>query len=408
MPPPPEARTHWRLIALLYSAGLLAALQYAKIPHMLPGLLGQTAMNSLQQAVALSVIGAAGLLAGTFAGALAQAVGLRRTLLLGMGVGVVGALMPLASGSYALLLLARWVESVAHMAMVVAVPTLILQYCAARDRSKAMALWSCYFTVTFIAAAALAPGVLALAGWQGFAVLHALLLLAVAGALSLQLPTAIAAGSGTAQAAAPRSVRSLLQAQRRLLVSAKLRAIPATFFGYTLLFVALVSVLPGLVTATPEAASQMAVALPCASLLGTVIAMFALGRGIAGTGLVRLSGLGLVLAGAGLVFLPAAGPLSQGVVLAAFVMLGSLPAGIISTLPALFPADHPDIALVNGGLVQFGNLGNFVGSPILASLLVRFGWPSVGLYMLAGALVVMLGLLFLQRYCLAAGQAKQG
>ncbi len=408
MPPLPEARTHWGLIALLYAAGLLAALQYAKIPHMLPGLLRQTAMGSLQQAVALSVIGAAGLVAGTLAGALAQTVGLRHTLLVGMGVGVVGALMPLASGSYALLLLARLVESVAHMAMVVAVPTLILQYCAARDRSKAMALWSCFFTVTFIATAALAPGVLALAGWQGFAVLHALLLLVVAGALSLQLPSAIAADSGIAPAAAPPSMRSLLHAQRRLLLNTRLRSIPATFFGYTLLFVALLSVLPALITASPEAAFQMAVALPCASLAGAVIAMLALRCAVAGYKLVRMSALGLVLAGASLVFLPATGPVSQSVVLVAFVLLGSLPAGIISTLPALFPADHPDIALVNGGLVQFGNLGNFVGSPILASLLVRFGWPGLGLYMLAGALVVLLGMLFLQRLCLAAGQTKQG
>ena len=89
---------------------------------------------------------------------------------------------------------------------------------------------------------------------------------------------------------------------------------------------------------------------------------------------------------------------SQALVMCGFVALGTLPAGIISSIPALFNSEDSDITLVNGGLVQFGNLGNFVGSPILAAMLVQWGWVSIGLYLLSGALIVSICLMSLQTF----------
>jgi MFS transporter, DHA1 family, inner membrane transport protein len=389
-------------MALLYAAGLLAAFQYAKIPYMLPGLAGQTLMSPVQQAIALSVIGIAGAVAGTFAGALCQAAGLRRTLWFGLLVGVAGSLLALVASSYAMLVLARVVESVSHMAMVVAVPTLMLALCAPADRPRVMALWSCYFTLTFIIAAVVVPALVQATGWQGIAALHAAMLLLVA-VLCFWLPPGDTPRSGD-QAL---SAKSLLSAQLRLLGQGKLLAIPATFFGYTLLFVALVSTLPALLSDTAQAAGVLALLLPGASLLGTVISLAALSKGVAGHRLVRISAVGILLAGACLMLTPARGLAAQSVVMVTFVLLGTLPAGIISSIPALFKAGDPDISLVNGGLVQFGNLGNFVGAPILAAMLLKFGWASVGAYLVFGGLVVAVCLLFLRRFAAEALSTKK-
>jgi MFS transporter, DHA1 family, inner membrane transport protein len=397
---PQTERTPWHLIALLYAAGLLAALQYAKIPFMLPGLLGQSAMSPVQQAWVLSIIGIVGAVAGTFAGAVCQAVGLRRTLVWGLAVGIAGALLPLLAGHYAMLLVARVVESVAHMAIVVAVPTLMLSVCAEKDRPRVMTLWSCYFTVTFILAALALPRVLDAAGWRGIALLHAALLLAV-GLLCVGMPQA-SLQSSNLQDKVALSATSLLHAQWRLLRQGKLLAVPATFFGYTLLFVALVSVLPRLLSGTPQASANLAMALPIASLLGTLLSLAALRRGMTGHRLVRMSATTLVLAGLGLMLTAPQGLLTHGMVLLCFVLLGTLPAGIVSAIPALFKPGDPDITLVNGGLVQFGNLGNFVGSPILTAMLLQFGWVSIGAYVLAGALVVSVCLLFLRAHAAPA------
>jgi MFS transporter, DHA1 family, inner membrane transport protein len=398
--------THWPQVALLYAAGMLAAFQYAKVAHMLPGLQAQTAMSTLQQALALSVIGLMGALLGTCAGALCQALGLRRTLLWGLGVGALGAALPLLASHYGLLLAARVVESAAHMAIVVTVPTLMLGLCAQRDRARVMALWSCYFTLTFIVSAGLMPPLVRHWGWQAVALVHAAVLVVVGLLCAAWLRTAVAQSGDTttrqADTSAAISVRQLLQAQLHLLTQPRLLVVPATFFGYTLLFVALVNVLPKLLTGSDSTAAALALWLPVASLLGTVVALLTLGQGIAGHRLVRWSASVLLLAAVALMALPAHNSATQAVVLLAFVCLGTLPAGIISSLPALLSPTDPQLPLVNGGIVQFGNLGNFVGSPILATLLVQLGWRGVGMYLLMGALIVSLCLVFLRRGVLRA------
>lgn len=386
-------------MALLYAAGMLAAFQYAKIPYMLPGLMQQMDISPVQQAMVLSIIGVLGAAAGTFAGAVCLRLGLKRTLLAGLAVGVAGSLLPLLNDSYGLLLMARVVESVAHMAMVVAVPTLILSMCPPAVQPKAMALWSCYFTLTFIIAAWLVPPVVQAAGWRGVAWGHAALMVLV-GVLCMGWVKADQVTAPSTKLTAS----GLWASQWRLLSQLRLLAIPATFFGYTLLFVALVSVLPKLMATTPEAIAMWAMALPLASLAGTLVAMTALNLGMQGYQLVRLSAAAMVLAGLALLILPQHTLGAQGAVVIVFVLLGTLPAGIVSSIPKLFAADDPDVALVNGGLVQFGNLGNLVGSPILAAMLVQLGWVSIGVYLMAGALITCVGLLFLRRLVLLAAQ----
>lgn len=386
-------------MALLYAAGMLAAFQYAKIPFMLPGLLQQMPISPVQQAMVLSIIGTLGAVAGTFAGAVCLRLGLKRTLLAGLAVGVAGSLLPLISDSYGLLLLARVVESLAHMAIVVAVPTLILSLCTPAVQPKAMALWSCYFTLTFIIAAWLLPPVVQAAGWRGVAWGHAALMVVI-GVLCMGWVNADQLSAPTAKLTAS----GLWASQWRLLSQLKLLTIPATFFGYTLLFVALVSVLPKLMATTPEAIAMWAMVLPLASLAGTLLAMAALSLGMQGYQLVRLSAAAMVLAGLALLILPQYALGAQSAVVIVFVLLGTLPAGVVSSIPKLFAANDPDVALVNGGLVQFGNLGNFVGSPILAAMLVQLGWVSIGVYLMAGALITCVGLLFLRRLVLLAAQ----
>lgn len=386
-------------MALLYAAGMLAAFQYAKIPYMLPGLMQQMDISPVQQAMVLSVIGVLGAAAGTFAGAVCLRLGLKRTLLAGLAVGVAGSLLPLLNDSYGLLLMARVVESVAHMAMVVAVPTLILSMCPPAVQPKAMALWSCYFTLTFIVAAWLVPPVVQAAGWRGVAWGHTALMVVV-GVLCMGWVKADQVTAPSTKLTAS----GLWASQWRLLSQLRLLAIPATFFGYTLLFVALVSVLPKLMATTPEAIAMWAMALPLASLAGTLLAMAALNLGMQGYQLVRLSAAAMVLAGLALLILQQHTLGAQSAVVIVFVLLGTLPAGIVSSIPTLFAADDPDVALVNGGLVQFGNLGNLVGSPILAAMLVQLGWVSIGVYLMAGALITCVGLLFLRRLVLLAAQ----
>jgi predicted MFS family arabinose efflux permease len=390
-----QRTTNWSQIIVLYLAGALAAFQYAKMPWMLKDLLNLADFSSFQQAILLSTIGIMGALFGTFAGAFCQRIGLRRSLIAGLMIAIIGSLLPLISSNYLPLLLARVVESTAHMAIVVTAPTLMLMLSAPQDRAKIMAFWSCYFTLTFMGVAAIAPALNSFAGWQGFSILHALLLvLALGGVMRFISNQQIQLSQPNTTSPTP---NALLGAQWRLLSHRRLLIIPLTFIGYTLLFVSLVSLLPKLLSAVTETQYRLGFWLPGCALVGTLISLFTLRRGIKPWKLVRVAIGVIVLAALALVLMRNDPSARIVITMGIFLMLGLLPAGIIGSLPDVLEANDPDMPLVNGGLVQFGNLGNFIGPPVLTLLIGGLGWVGVSLYLLLGAGVVSVCLVLLSR-----------
>lgn len=431
-----DISTDWRLVVLLYLSGALAALQYAKLPWMLPGLRASHDLTAFEGAVLLSMIGLAGLVGGTVAGAVSERIGETRTLRLGLLVAAAAAAamaLPLGLTS---LFAVRALESLSHMAIVVSVPTLMLAVAAPADRARVMTLWSCYFVLTFISAAAVAPVLDALTGWRGFAVLHALLLVTVLAALRgrdriERRARPVSSGRGAPPApddassgghrdampdgrhaghtadvgnatsparAAHGSTAALARAQRRLLGERRLLILPLTFTGYTLLFVALVSHLPTVLAETESGRFFAGFALPACSLVGTVTALYLLRRGIVAWRMLALSAGLLVALGMALaVLLWRESALAGYVSLAVFACLGLLPAGVFSSLPDLFASGDRDLSLVQGGLVQFGNLGNFSGPPVLVAASGLLGDGAAGLFLIAGASFVLVNLPRLRR-----------
>lgn len=383
-----QPKTRWSQIIFLYLSGTLAAFQYAKMPWMLKDLLNTQSFSELQQATLLSTIGVIGAVLGAFAGALCQRFGLRRSLIIGLIIALIGSLLPLITTNYVPLMAARVVESTAHMAIVVTAPTLMLMLCAPQDRSKIMAVWSCYFTLTFMLLAGIAPGLMALAGWQAFPVFHAALLaLALVGVMRTVSTAQIQAQQRDAKQL---PANALFSAQWRLLSQRRLLIIPLTFIGYTLLFVSLVSVLPTLLSSKTSMQNALGFILPGCALLGTVISLLTLKRGVKPWKLVRVAAWVILAAAMLIAVFSSLSGMRLALVLLIFLMLGLLPAGIIGSLPDVLPANDPDLPLVNGGLVQFGNLGNFIGPPVLALLISQFSWVGVSLYLGLGAGLVLL------------------
>ena len=305
--------TPWRLIGLLYLAGALAACQYAKIPWMLPGLQQLSSMSNLQQALLLSMVGFLGAIGGTVAGAICQQAGLVRTLQVGLLLAIAGAVFPVLLAQYPWLLLARLVESIGHMAIVVAVPTLLLQLAVARDRATVMTIWSCYFTLTFVVVALVAPLLLALGGWQALTMVHAVLLCVVLVMLSRLLPP----DTQTDRVNATIGLHALATGQRRLLITPRLLIVPLTFFGYTLLFVALVSALPAMIADTARSVATLRIVLPACALLGMLLAL-CLRQRLQPWRVVEFAAPCLFVLGVGLSVLPASHPALVPVVLLQF------------------------------------------------------------------------------------------
>lgn len=393
--------TNWFQIITLYVAGTLAAFQYAKMPWMVQGLLLEHDYSQLEQAILLSTIGTMGAIFGAFAGALCQKVGIRRALLAGLAIAIIGAAMPLLSNAYIPLIIARIVESTGHMAIVVTAPTLMLLLSAEKDRPRIMTVWSCYFTLTFMGVAAIAPIINDMASWQGFAILHIILLMLVTVGITTLIKKEITPNHQNS----PQS--HLLLAQWRLLSNKRLLIIPLTFIGYTLLFVSLVSVLPSLLSSDSEMQYRLGFLFPSCALLGTIIALFSLHHKIRPWKLVRAATVVLVIASITMILIGARLDLQLPLVALIFFALGLLPAGIISSLPELISSNDPDMPLVNGGLVQFGNLGNFIGPPILALLISQLSWTGIGIYLMSGTVLVIVCLAILVQQLNASSITNQ-
>ena len=135
---------------------------------------------------------------------------------------------------------------------------------------------------------------------------------------------------------------------------------------YTVTFVALLAVLPGLMP--PGERAFAAAAMPLASIAASMTIGVALLRW---TSAVQVLGIGFVVAGA-LAAAFAVVPIGPLPAIALFAALGLVQGASFAAIPELNPA-VADQALANGALAQAGNLGNACGTPLLLALLAAGG-----------------------------------
>jgi oligopeptide/dipeptide ABC transporter ATP-binding protein len=156
-------------VLALWLAGLGAAAQFGKISVIYDDLVAVYG-SAPAVAVMVSVVGMVGLVFGTTAGIVVQRLGLRRVivaaLLLGAALSAVQALLP----PLPLMLGARVLEGLSHLAIVVVGPVMIAQAAAPRWQGLAMTLWSSFFGVSYAGLAVIGPQ---LAGWRGAEALFA-------------------------------------------------------------------------------------------------------------------------------------------------------------------------------------------------------------------------------------------
>jgi len=261
----------------------------------------------------------------------------------------------------------RVLEGVSHLGIVVAAPVLIAQSAPLRHQGLAMTLWSSFFGLSYAGLAVIGPR---LVDWQGVEALflaQAGYLLAVAALLALLLPR-------LAPAVLPSLTLGGVLRQHGTTYRSPRIAAPATgFFFYTLLYVALLTLLPPMLGADRAlAATAMPLVSICVSL---TLGVWLLRRIIA----VRLvqGGFAVALLGAlvmGLCWNVPPLRLAGALLLAA--ALGIVQGASFSSIPQL-NASAGDRSLAAGAIAQLGNLGTTTGTPVLAALIAGFGAAGV-------------------------------
>ena len=354
------------LILALWAAGLGAAAQFGKISVLYDLLVAEYGSPS-RVAFMVSVVGVVGLIFGTTAGIFVQRLGLRRVLLgallLGAGLSALQTLML----PYGLMMASRVLEGVSHLAIVVVAPVMIAQAAPQRHQGLAMTLWSSFFGVSFAGLAVIGPQ---LASWHGAEALfaaHAVFLLAVTALLAVLLPRLPQA------APPPLSLGGVIRLHGTIYASPRIVAPAGGFFFYTILYVALLTLLPPLLGADRALA---ATAMPLVSIAVSLT----LGVWL----LAHVSAVHLVQGGFALAVLAAlamglcwdAPPLRLAAVLLLASTLGIVQGASFSSIPQL-NADAGDRSLASGAVAQLGNLGTTTGTPILAAVIAAFGPAGV-------------------------------
>lgn len=366
-------KTPFPLIFALWGAGLGAAAQYGKVSvifDLLPGVYPEAGASL---GFLVSLVGFVGIVFGVAAGLMVARIRYRRALLgalwMGAAVSAVQALLP----PLPWMLAVRVLEGVSHLAIVVAAPTLIAQLCAPKDRGLALTLWGTFFGVAFTF---LAWGGRPLAIWAGVPALfaaHAAYMTFFAIYLSARLRQIPSEGVVPAF-----SWGQILRDHVTIYCSPHIAAPAAGWLFYTFSFVSVLTVLPPFLD--PSYRGLIMGAMPLMSIIVSMTLGVLLLRFSSAVRVVEL-GFGLSLLAMIWLWASPGGPFAC---LALAGAMGLIQGASFAAVPQLngTPATQ---AQANGALAQMGNVGNTIGTPIMAAALMGFGYV---------ALPVLVGLVF--------------
>lgn len=360
----------WPLILALWGAGLGAAAQYAKF-SVIYDLLQLEYGDGAEVGWLVSLVGGVGIVLGVVAAMLVGRVGYRRALLgalwLGAGVSCAQALLP----SLPVMLVLRGIEGVSHLGLVVAAPTLIAQVADDRCRGLALTLWGTFFGVAFAVMAWVGRPLAIEAGMPALFLAHAIYLAAFALVLCRSL-------RGVLEADAPdlRVIATHLAIYR----SARIAAPAAGWLFYTFCFVSILTVLPPYLD--PGLRAPVMGAMPLVSIAVSMTLGVVLLRWMSAVQVVMM---GFALSAAAMAWLAVvpAGPVAC---LALAAAMGLIQGASFAAVPELNVAPQAQ-ALANGAMAQTGNLGNTLGTPVMALAVTGFGYASLPL--IAGLAFVM-------------------
>lgn len=368
-------RGSWPLIFALWGAGLGAAGQYAKI-SVIYDLLGAAYPDGgVLLGWLVSAVGMVGIVLGVVAALLVARIRYRRALLSALWLGAILSAVQAVLPPLPVMLGLRLIEGVSHLAIVVAAPTLIAQIATDRQRGLALTLWGTFFGVAF---AVMAWGGRPLAIFAGLPTLfaaHAVYMAAFALYLAPRLMALPDRNNSP-----PISVRVILRTHAIIYRSPSIAAPAIGWLFYTFCFVSILTVLP------PYLPEQIRGAVMGAMPLVSIAVSMTLG-----VGLLRLfRAVEVVIFGFGFsalaVFWLWASPAAPAACLALAAAMGLIQGSSFAAVAQLNTTPETQ-AQANGAMAQMGNLGNTLGTPVMALALAQWGYVS--LPVLAGAAFLM-------------------
>ncbi|MGJ8618154.1 MAG: MFS transporter [Sulfitobacter sp.] len=360
-------KTPFPLIFALWGAGLGAAAQYGKVSVIFDLLPGAYPDAGAAIGFIVSLVGFVGIIFGVVAGLVVARIRYRRALLAALWAGAAVSLVQALLPPLPWMLLSRVIEGASHLAIVVAAPTLIAQLSTAKDRGLTLTLWGTFFGVAFAVLAWLGRPLALSFGLPALFAAHAVYMAAFALYLSAKLRAL-----PIENAQPPFSLVQTLRDHVTIYGSPRIPAAAAGWLFYTFSFVSILTVLPPYLDASHR--TLIMGAMPLNSIAVSMTFGVALLRLMSP---VRVVELGFGLSALCMVWLWIA-PGAPVACLALAGAMGLIQGASFAAVPDLndTPATQ---AQANGAMAQMGNIGNTIGTPIMAAALAGMGYAALPL-----------------------------
>lgn len=378
-PLPDTAKPSVFRTSLIILAGIAAALQVGKVPVAMPGLQQSFGIGLGAMGAFMAIFSICGAVGGVPAGMLIARWGDRRLLLAGLLVLAGAAATGAAAGTYALLIASRIAEGFGFLLISVAAPALLQRLVEPARRKPVLAVWSCFMPAGIALAMVLFP---LIDQWRAVWAINAIIAMILLIGNALILPRT-PAGAG-ASARSPGQAMRIFTLPRPMLLA-------LIFAAYNIMFYALVSFLPALLTARigigAAAAGGYGALLPLANIAGNLAAGWIAARpGRMANAVLPFAFLVMGLTGP-VIFL---GWLPPVATLGLSAMFGAAGGLIPATLFALMPdaTGAPERAPLGFGLLlQGSNLGLILGPAIVGWFAQHMGWPGAAIVVVIAAIL---------------------
>ena len=360
--------TRWRGVWAVFAAGLVAGAYMTKVPPALPGLRSELGLTLVESGLVVTTFNVLGMLVGVVAGMVCDRLGHKRLALAGLVVMAAGGVLGAAAHSFEVLLASRFVEGVGFILLAVPAPALMTALTAdARDRAKALGIWSAYMPTGGTIALLVAPLLIGAFGWR---------------ALWLALAAAALAAAAPFAAAVPPSRPAQVGSLRLVAESVRQKgnvAMALLFACYVAQWTSIMVWLPTFLTEQGASTSVAALATALMVLVnapGNLAGGWLLSRGMPRGRLVVAASAIAALCEIGMFAAALPGALRFSLVLVFSMCAGVIPASVFAGLP-VHARSPQHIATGNGIVLQFSNLGQFLGPLVIAWLASRFGgWQA--------------------------------
>ena len=383
-------QTSWLRVAILFSAGSVAAMQIGKAPGALPFMREDLGLCLVGAGWVVSIFSLIAAFAGVVMGTAVSRFNAMAGVVSGLLVSAAGAFAGAYAQSPAMLLSSRAVEGFGFIIAVVAIPRLIAASTSDEHRPKALGMWGGYNPTGTSAMLLIAAPLFMTIGWRGVWMLTGALVVAAT------LVVFFAARRIPAPAAPPgRSALGDLFGQPGPVLLA------VVFCFYADMFLALFGFFPTLLIAhngvSARAATMMTALAVAANIAGNFSSGFILARGVRARHSLSFAGItmGVTAALAFAVPMPVELRVLCGIVFAA---VGGVIPGTLFALAPRFLHTPAGLSGINGLMMQGAAIGQLAGPPLAAFCVeIAGGWHGAIAPFAIATLIVVWGAFAISR-----------